>query len=257
MITFDSVGKSYRRRAVLAGVSLQLRPGAVTALIGPNGSGKTTLVKLLLGLARPDHGEVRVDGTLIDGDGAYRHAIGYMPQIARFPEHLRVRDLLEMVTTLRSGVAANDELLNAFRLDAELEKPLGALSGGTRQKVNAAIAFRFDPRIVVLDEPTAGLDPVASRILKDRIRQGRAEGATVLITSHLLNELEELADDVAFLYDGRVQFAGPLVSLLGQTTEDNLENAIASLMSGGTISYPPQRVTDNGAVLALVQGGGR
>jgi Cu-processing system ATP-binding protein len=96
--------------------------------------------------------------------------------------------------------------------------------------VNAAIAFLFKPRVLILDEPTAGLDPIASGVLKDKIRRVRAEGCTVLITSHIMTEVEELADDVAFLCDGRLRFAGPVAALLERTKQSRLEAAVAALM---------------------------
>ena len=246
MISFSGIRKRYGKRDVLTGVSLDVRPGTVTGLVGPNGSGKTTLIKILLGLARADAGSVRCDGVIADAAGDYRRAIGYMPQIARFPDNLRVRDVIELVRALRPGAQIDEELIGAFGLAAEFDKPLGALSGGTRQKVNAATAFLFTPAIVVLDEPTAGLDPVASRVLKDKIARVRAEGRTVLITSHILAELEELADDIAFLCDGTLQFVGPVRALLEQTGEDGLEAAIASLLrlrQPATATAQPQRHT--------------
>lgn len=230
MISLVGIRKRYGAREVLAGVSLDVRPGAVTGLVGPNGSGKTTLIKILLGLARADAGELVANGAPLDARGAYRGAIGFMPQIARFPDNLRVRDVIELVRALRPGADIDDDLISAFGLDREFDKPLGALSGGTRQKVNAAVAFLFRPSLLILDEPTAGLDPVASRVLKDKIARVRAEGRTVLITSHILAELEELADDIAYLCDGTLQFAGSIDALLAQTREGNLEAAVAALM---------------------------
>jgi Cu-processing system ATP-binding protein len=243
MIAFSDVRKRYGKRDVLTGVSLEVRRGAVTGLVGPNGSGKTTLIKILLGLARADGGRVHCGGASADDNGDYRRAIGYMPQIARFPENLRVRDVIELVRALRPDTAVDDELIAAFGLAAEFDKTLGTLSGGTRQKVNAAIAFLFRPDIVVLDEPTAGLDPVASRVLKEKIARVRAQGRTVLITSHVLAELEELADDVVFLCDGTVQFAGSVRALLERTGQEGLEAAVAALLrarrSGQAVADTP------------------
>ena len=230
MITFTDVRKRFGALDVLKGVSLEVRPGAVSALVGPNASGKTTLIKIALGLTRPDSGSMHIDGVAMDPDGEYRKALGYMPQVARYPENLSARDVLELVSALRPGAERDEELIRAFALATEMDKPVGNLSGGTRQKLNAAIAFLFRPSLLVLDEPTAGLDPVASGILKDKIRRVRAEGRTVLITSHILAELEELADDIAFLCDGSLRFAGSVAALLAQTGEPRLEPAIARLM---------------------------
>ena len=126
--------------------------------------------------------------------------------------------------------------LLAFGLESEMEKKVGTLSGGTKQKVSAAIAFLFNPTVLVLDEPTAGLDPVASGILKDKIQRARAGGRTVLVTSHIIAELEEISDDVAFLCDGSLRFAGPIDQLLLQTRKSKLESAVASLMRAQRIA---------------------
>jgi Cu-processing system ATP-binding protein len=230
VIDLTNVRKRFGSLEVLRDISLTVRPGAVTALVGPNGSGKTTLIKIVLGLTRPDTGAVELDGVPADARGDYRRALGYMPQAARFPENLTVRDVIALVAALRPGAERDEELISAFGLAGEMDKKMGTLSGGTRQKVNAAIAFLFRPRILILDEPTAGLDPVASGILKTRIRQARENGCTVIITSHVLTELETLADDVAFLCDGTLRFAGSVAELLAHTGEERLEPAIASLM---------------------------
>ena len=179
-------------------------------------------------------------------------AIGYMPQAAHFPENLRVRDVLALVTALRPGEARDEELLASFGLAAEMDKKVGTLSGGTRQKVNAAIAFLFRPSLLILDEPTAGLDPVASGVLKDKIRRAREEGRTVLITSHVMSELEELADDVAFLCDGTLRFSGAVAALLARTKQPKLEGAIGALMRSAraTPSPAPVEAIERGSWLA-------
>ena len=234
MISITGVTKRFGRLHVLQGVNIEVRRGRITAVIGPNGAGKTTLIKSILGLARPDGGEIVLDGYRVNGDPRYRARIGYMPQLPRFPENLTGRELLDMVADLRGPATVRDDrLARRFRLDSELDKPLRTLSGGNRQKVNAVLAFLFDPDVLILDEPTAGLDPVASRVLKDQILADRDAGKTFVITSHVLAELEELADDVAFLVDGRVAFFGSLAELLVQTGQPTLERAIAHLMESG------------------------
>lgn len=230
MITLDTIRKRYGELEVLTDVSLAVRPGAVTALVGPNASGKTTLIKIILGLTRADRGTLHIDGRAADAAGAYRRAIGYMPQAAHFPANLRVGDVLDLVKQLRPDEPTDDALATAFEMDAIRDKFVGTLSGGTKQKVNAVIAFMFRPTLLILDEPTAGLDPLASNLLKERIRAVRAEGRSVLVTSHILTELETLADDVAFLCDGRMRFDGSVAELLDRTREKSLEDAIAALM---------------------------
>ena len=232
MILIEGLEKRFAPVEVLRGVDLAMLGGRVTAIVGPNGAGKTTLIKAILGLTRPDAGRILIDGEPVGDDPAYRARIGYMPQIARFPENLTGRELLAMVASLRGAeVARDEELLERFALHEPMEKPLRTLSGGTRQKVNAVLAFLFTPRVLVLDEPTTGLDPASSATLKDKIAAARNAGAAVVLTSHVMSELEELADDVAFLLEGRIRYAGPVRQLKLDTRQFTLERAIARLMS--------------------------
>ena len=232
MIEIRGVSKSFGGVRVLSDVSASFHSGRVTALVGPNAAGKTTLIKAILGLVRPDAGEIMVDGEPLDAAGAYRARIGYMPQIARYPENLTGAELVEFLTELRGGVghvALDESLMDRLRIREFLDKPLKTLSGGTRQKINAAAAFLFRPSILVLDEPTAGLDPLSSSLLKDAITE-RDVGRTVLVTSHVMSELEQVADDVVFLLEGRVRFAGSMAALREETRQSTLERAVAHLM---------------------------
>jgi Cu-processing system ATP-binding protein len=234
MVEIKGLRKRFGRLCVLDGVDLSVGRNRVTAIVGPNAAGKTTLIKTVLGLTRADSGTIRVNGTSIDGREDYRAHIGYMPQIARFPDNLSAKDLFEMLKDLRGVTAAVDErLIEAFKLNGEISKPLRTLSGGTRQKINAVMAFLFSPDLAILDEPTAGLDPVASGVLKARIAEERESGTTFILTSHIMSELEELADDVVFLHDGKVEFAGPITEIKSLTRQDNLERAIAAMMLRG------------------------
>ncbi len=232
MITLEGMRKAYGTRIVLDGVSLSLEPGRISALVGPNGSGKTTLIKCVLGLARADAGRLLLDGHPADDAGQYRARIGYAPQAPHFPANLAVGEVFAMLKALRPSAEIDESLLDAFGLRAEWETPVGTLSGGWRQKVSLAAAWLFKPDVYILDEPTAGLDPVAAGLLKHALRSARTAGRTVLITSHILSELEELADDVAFLTDGHLRFAGPVSALLAETGTRRLEPAIAALLRG-------------------------
>ena len=236
MISFHEVTKRFGKLEVLRGVDLDVAPGRVTAIVGPNAAGKTTLMKLLLGLAHADGGEIRFDGKPLDAQGLYRARIGYMPQSAQFPGNLTGRELLRVVSDLRSDASADEDLVARFGIEKELDKPIRTLSGGTRQKLNAAIAFRFRPDLLILDEPTAGLDPLSASILKEKISAERAAGRTIVITSHVMSELDELADDIAYLMDGTVQFAGAVRELKHKTHEGTLERAIARLMSARLVA---------------------
>jgi Cu-processing system ATP-binding protein len=226
-----SVCKRFGALDILRSVDLTVSAGRVVAIVGPNGAGKTTLIKSVLGLTRPDTGRITLMGVDVLGANAYRTAVGYMPQIARFPENLTGAELIALLKDLRGPAAQLDtELIDCFGIEEALEKPLRVLSGGTRQKVNAAMAFLFSPELLILDEPTAGLDPLSSSVLKDKILVERGAGKTVMVTSHIMNELEELADDVAFMVDGRVAFAGTLDDLKRVTAQTTMERAVAAMM---------------------------
>lgn len=231
MIRIRGLTKRFDRRTVLDGVSLDIPRGAVTAVLGPNASGKSTLIKCVLGLVRPDAGSIEVDGESVLGEWRYRARIGYMAQIARFPDNLTVDELFAMLRDIRRQSADLDiELFARFDLGAIGKQRLGTLSGGTRQKINAAIAFLFSPRLLVLDEPTVGLDPVSTTVFKDKVRKERALGETVLLTSHLVNEVEELADHIVYVLDGRPFFVGTIGELKRKTSETRLDRAIVRVM---------------------------
>jgi Cu-processing system ATP-binding protein len=232
MIEIRGLVKRFGRLEVLREVDASIAGGRVTAIVGPNGAGKTTLIKCLLGLTRPDGGEILISGERVGPDPSYRAAIGYMPQLPRFPDNLTGSELLAFLRDLRGGVEqpVDEELIARFGLGGELGKPLRTLSGGTKQRVNAALAFLFAPRVLILDEPTAGLDPISTGVLKEKILAERDAGRTIVLTSHLMGELEELADDVLFLLDGRSRFAGSLLELKRETKELNLERAVARIM---------------------------
>jgi Cu-processing system ATP-binding protein len=235
MIDVRDVAKRFGHLTVFDHLTLEVRAGRVTALVGPNGSGKTTLMKMVLGLVRPDRGHVRVGGCVVNGSASYRARIGYMPQSPCFPDNLSGAEVLALVSSLRKGPrrqsAIDDALVECLGLAPLLKRPVRTLSAGTRQKLSAALAFRHRPDVLVLDEPTAGLDPVAARALKDAIHRTCADGATILVASHVMTELEELADDVVFLLDGRPQFIGPVPELLRRTKAQSLEHAIVRAMT--------------------------
>ena len=231
MIETRGLSKRFGALHVLQAVDLTIGRGRVTALVGPNGAGKTTLLKSVLGLTRPDAGIIVFDGHTLGDDESFRARIGYMPQAPRFPSNLTGAELYAMLRDLRGDARPADEtLFESFDLGEQLNKPVRTLSGGTRQKINAALAFAFSPDLLILDEPTAGLDPVSSATLKDKVLADRHSGRTVIVTSHVMSDLEELADDVVFLAEGRVCFTGPVWDLKRLTRQNNLERAVAELM---------------------------
>lgn len=238
MISIGHINKKFRKLQVLVDISAQMEKGQVIALIGPNGSGKTTLIKSILGMVRPDSGKITVDGHIINGDPSYREKIGYMPQIGRYPDNMRIGQLFKMLENIRSiPVEKQDRtLIQQFELEKMFDKPMRTLSGGTRQKVSAAIAFLFDPAILILDEPTAGLDPLSAEILKEKIIYEKKKNKLILITSHILSDLDELTTHVMYLQDGKLQFFKDIASLQEETGELRLGKAIARIMKGEKIT---------------------
>lgn len=241
-IQFEGVGKRYGKLWALRGADLSFVKGEVVMLIGPNASGKTTLIKCLLGLVRCTEGRIVVEDQVIGSDPAYRRSIGYMPQISQFPTALTVGQLLDMMMDIRGGEgnATDDRLVDHLGLRPHMEKRLGTLSGGTRQKVSAVLAFRSRPRILVMDEPTAGLDPVSADRVLGEAGALRDAGGTVLITSHLMGEVESLADRVAYLEDGQLRFILPVREILDMTGTDRLTSAIPRML--GSINDPADPV---------------
>ncbi len=237
IIRVEQLSKRFGRLQVLDALDLEIEAGECTAVLGPNGAGKTTLIKSILGLVIPDSGTITVAGKRLDGSPEYRRQIGYMPQIARYPENLIAREILAMISDLRGKPEdADDGLVHDLRLEEELDKPFRTLSGGNRQKVSAVLALRFRPEILFLDEPTAGLDPVSSSVLKDRLLGERAEGRTLVLTSHVMAEVQELADTVVYLLDGRIHFRESVESLMGSTGEASLERAIARRITARVVA---------------------
>ena len=232
LIEIINLKKIFGKTEVLKNINLSIEAGKVTDIVGPNGSGKTTLIKSVLGLVKPLSGIIEVDGENINNNFTYRNKIGYMPQIARYPENLTANELLSLVKQLRNTSDLNaGDLIKSFKLSDELEKPFKNLSGGTKQKVSATIAFAFNPKIYFLDEPTAGLDPVSSSFFKDLVLKEKQNKKTIVLTSHIMSEVQELADEIVFLLEGEIRFKGTIDSLLQNQKETKLERAIAELMN--------------------------
>ena len=238
MIRIEHINKKFGKLQVLEDINAGFQRGQVIALIGPNGSGKTTLIKSILGMVRPDSGKLWVNNQLINGDPAYRKDIGYMPQIGRYPDNMKVGHLFKMMKSIRQVKedAIDYDLVTKFNIPSIYEKPMRTLSGGTRQKVSAALAFLFNPPILILDEPTAGLDPLSSEILKEKILAEKKNSKLILITSHVLSDLEEMTTHVLYLQEGKLQFFKPLEDLQEETGEIKLGKAIARIMKGDTHS---------------------
>jgi len=232
LITVKTLVKVFGKNRVLKNIDLTIESGKVTALVGPNGSGKTTLIKTILGLVRPTNGTIEVDGTTVTEDYLYRNKIGYMPQIAKYPDNLTGNEIVSLIRSIRESNEFSDvELMIPLKLEPEMEKPFKNLSGGTKQKISALISFAFNPKIIILDEPTAGLDPISSSYFKDLVLKQKEKKKTIVLTSHLMNEVQELSDEIVFLLEGEIKFKGTINSLLEDKKETKLERAIAELMN--------------------------
>lgn len=222
----EHIKKSYKKLRVLQDVSVTFKEGEITALVGPNGSGKTTLLKSILGLVRVEAGDIIWNGKSIIGDHTFRRKLGYMPQMPEFPPNLRVRELFKMVRQLHTGEQEDVELLDIFNYGELSNKSLGALSGGQRQKVNAMLCFLFSPVLLILDEPTSALDPLSSEHFKEKLIREKKNGKMILITSHLMNEMEQLADQLIYLLDGNIIINSTVELLKKSTGSERLGEAL-------------------------------
>ncbi|PTX43603.1 Cu-processing system ATP-binding protein [Christiangramia gaetbulicola] len=235
MISIENLHKKFGKNEVLKGIDLNIEQGGIFAVLGPNGSGKTTLIKSILGMVVPNSGSIKINGKSVKNDWKYRNNIDYLPQIANFPGNLTVRELIRMIKDLRSYKKADDlRLIELFKLDPFLDKKLSNLSGGTKQKVNLVLTFMFDSSLIILDEPTTGLDPISHIRLKELITSEKQKGKTILITSHIMSFVEEIADEIVFLLEGKIYFKGGIPALKTKTEQPDFEHAIASIL---TTSY--------------------
>lgn len=228
MIEIKNVSKKFGKQKVLREVTLTIHRNQITAIVGPNGSGKTTLIKSILGLVKIDNGEIYFDGFNIAKDISYRNRIGYMPQVGHYPENLRVGEVIELIKSLRNKSVSEDtnNLIQIFALEPYLDKFIRNLSGGTIQKISAVVSLMFDSDVYILDEPTAGLDPVAVVELKNLIRERKARGGTFVIISHQLSEIETYADRLVFMLNGRVVIDDEIHSFVESVGKGTLEESI-------------------------------
>jgi Cu-processing system ATP-binding protein len=231
MIEVKEIYKKFGKNEVLKGIDLDITEKGIFAILGPNGSGKTTLIKSILGMVIPDSGTICVEEIAIKKNWKYRDAIDYLPQIANFPSNLKVKELIAMIADLRNRPGNDQKLIKLFKLEPFLSQKLSNLSGGTKQKVNLVLTLMFESPIIILDEPTSGLDPIAMIHLKALLAEEKAKGKIILITSHIMSFVEEVADEIVFLLEGKVYFKGNIEALKTQTKETDFERAIANLLT--------------------------
>lgn len=227
-VVLENVTRRYGDTVALDGVDLELAPGGLTGLLGPNGAGKSTLVNLVSGLRRADSGTVALFG----GDprnAANRTALGTTPQQTGLPETLRVGEVLRFVAGHFPDPAPAGELLERFGLAGLERRQTGGLSGGQKRRLAVALAFAGRPRLVLLDEPTTGLDVEGRRALWDAVRDFHAGGGTVLLTTHYLDEIETLAERVVVLAGGRIRADGDVAAVRGTVRRSRVTLRAATL----------------------------
>jgi Cu-processing system ATP-binding protein len=231
MIVIENLHKTFGKVEVLKGLNLEINSGGIFAVLGPNGSGKTTLIKSILGMVIPNKGSIKINNKNVVKAFEYRNSINYLPQIANFPANLTVSELIKMIKDIRVKDADETQLIKQFDLEPFLKQKLGNLSGGTRQKVNLVLTFMFDSELIILDEPTTGLDPISLIRLKEIIQTEKSKGKTILITSHIMSFVEEVSDEIVFLLDGKIYFKGSINQIKKQTNQNDLEHAIANILT--------------------------
>jgi Cu-processing system ATP-binding protein len=230
MIEISGLNKYYGNHHVLKDINLDIGEPGIYAILGPNGSGKSTLLKSIIGLVNPRMGVIKVDEVPISDTHLYRKKISYLPQIARFPDNLRVYELIRLIKEIRNEDPDETDLIRLFKMEPEMRKRLRNLSGGTRQKVNMILGFLFDTPYMILDEPTVSLDPVSLAKFRQIISEKKQQGKIIIYTTHIMNLVEEMSDQIILLLEGRIIFKGGLEEIYSESGTSSLENAIALMV---------------------------
>jgi len=241
MISFDKVSKQYNKELfqkvapALVDLSFSLADGKTLGLIGANGAGKSTSIRLLMDFIRPDSGHI----TLFDrpaGDLASRHRVGYLPETASFPANLHIMDMIRFTAATCGMTAAarkerGENLLRALNLWDARKKPLRNYSKGMQQRANFVLALLNDPQLLILDEPMSGLDPLGRNQIITLIQSLQEQGKTILFCSHILSDVDRLADELLVLHQGHCLFHGQPADFLKAEGQDNVEAAYLSLIA--------------------------
>lgn len=236
MIVVNHIGKRFKTLQALDEVSFTARPGAITALLGPNGAGKSTCLRILYGLLAPDSGMVAIDGIDVTrAPLAARRRLGIVTDEFGLYERLTPRDHLRYFGRLHGMRGAMleraiERVVREVGLEAEAGRPTRGFSAGQRIKVALARALLHDPAVLVLDEPTRGLDVMSTRAVREALMRARVRGAAVLLSTHVMQEAAQLCDQVVVLAAGRVRFAGTTPALLAQTGGSSLEQAFVEVI---------------------------
>jgi Cu-processing system ATP-binding protein len=232
MLVIEGLEKRYGRKEILRGIDLSIHEPGIHAVLGPNGSGKTTIMKSVLGMVIPNKGKILFNGVNIKNNIEYRKNIDYVPQIAHYPQNIILQEMYRLIEDIRGmKPRRKDELIALFKLEAHLDKRIGALSGGTLQKLNLSLAMMFDSPFLILDEPTTGLDPVAMIALKSMLLEEVKRGKIILLTTHMIDFVETMANRITFLLDGQIYYNGTLSELKHQYGDQNMEQVIAQILT--------------------------
>ncbi|MDK6400285.1 ABC transporter ATP-binding protein [Pauljensenia sp. UMB1235] len=239
VLTATNVTKSYGLVRAVDGVSLEVSAGEIVALLGHNGSGKTTLLECIEGLRRPDSGHIRILGREHSYMARVPDRLGVQLQEEQLPSRIKVREALWLYSHIYAVPDAPQDLMEAMDVAPLLDKRFDALSGGQKRRVNLCLAFIGQPELVLLDEPTAGLDPEAQRALVQVLRRHRNEGLAVLMTLHEVDHAAELADRVVVMAHGQIAATGTVSELIA-----SLNVAACAVLTSGTDAGPWQEVGD-------------
>jgi len=229
MISIQNLTKTYKKNTVIRNLNLEIQEGLITALVGPNGSGKTTLLKCILGLTFPSKESKLLLAGLeyLKQDEIYE--IGYMPQTPLFPQNLKVKEILEILETLeKKKPVFKEKLKEELEIDKFENKYFGELSGGMKQKVNILQCFSSEKKFYIIDEPTASLDPHISYYLKNLIKERKTMGSSLLFTSHIMSEVDEIADRVVVMVEGKLILHETPNEILAKSNASNMEEALRS-----------------------------
>ena len=251
----ESLEKRYGATVALGGVDLEVAPGELLGLLGPNGAGKSTLTKIACGLVRATNGRAEVEGAPA-GSAEARTAIGYLAELFRFPEWLTADELLALHQDLAGSEGSapeRAERLELVGLGENRDTKVGAMSKGMQQRLGIAQALIGSPRLLMLDEPTSALDPVGRRVVRDLLRELRCRGIAVVLSSHLLSEVELVCDRVAILVGGRIVREGTPAELarprgvevdtadgvrtFADAAREDVPRIVADLVAGGAQVY--------------------
>ena len=222
--------KKYQNSIILDNINTQFYCGCTTAILGPNASGKSTLLKCILRLVLPTAGKIIIQGKDWNINTYAQEHIAYMPQVPALPDNQNWSNLLSLLRALNPNLTPNFDLADELGVNKFASKPFSTLSGGSKQKIVASVAFLFPRPIYILDEPTVGLDPIATIIIKKKIKSVVDSGHSVLLTSHVLSEVDELADNLIYLLEGRIKFSGTSLELKNRYQANNIELALANLL---------------------------